>query len=753
MQQPKFLFLLFAVLPLISVTYPARPSTTQTGSATETAEADSGNFIIEGDREGNTSCRPATAAESREMLRRDRNLRLKVISPGRYRLQSQLGLKIIMRSTSQLDSFPEAKAGFLRAASVWESRIQNPITIIVDVDYGPTRFGQPFGSNTLGTTSTQSISSSTNYPDIRNRLIAGASTPTETTLYNTLPADTVPTDIGSTSGVVGPTAAFRAVGRIAPVADPDVETSFGQPPAIGFNSAFNFDFDPANGIEPGRTDFESVAVHEIGHALGFTSRVGALEIDPNTALRISLFDLFRFRPGVTADTFSTAQRILSSGGEQIFFAGAGVLSLSTGRSDGTQGDGRQSSHWKDDALNSGRYIGVMDPTGGSGRRLPLTENDLMALNFMGYQVNLSDPLPLYPGVANNAWGGSAPAGQCLLPVLQYSVDVPEGATQLRLDLTSNSAINARLFARFSQSVAVQNNNFVFDHTSEGNGGDETIIISAASSPPLRAGRYFIVASNCSATEATLTLLANITPQPSVATTVSAANFQVGAQATESIVAAFGTGLATQTVAASSTPLPTTLAGTTVRLRDSAGNERLAPLFFVSAQQINFQIPPGTETGAATVIIASGDGRTAASNFLITSVSPALFTASSSGQGVAAALALRVKPGNVQTYEAVATFDSAQQKFVPVPLDLGPPDDQLFLILYGTGIRGRSSLTATVCTIGGTNAEVLYAGDQGGFVGLDQVNVRLPRALIGRGEVDVIFKVDGKIANTVRVSIR
>jgi uncharacterized protein (TIGR03437 family) len=78
---------------------------------------------------------------------------------------------------------------------------------------------------------------------------------------------------------------------------------------------------------------------------------------------------------------------------------------------------------------------------------------------------------------------------------------------------------------------------------------------------------------------------------------------------------------------------------------------------------------------------------------------------------------------------------------------------VFVILFGTGFRYRSSLAATTCRIGGTNAEVLYAGPPGGFVGLDQANVRLPRSLKGRGEVDAVLAVEGKTANTVKVAIR
>ena len=59
----------------------------------------------------------------------------------------------------------------------------------------------------------------------------------------------------------------------------------------------------------------------------------------------------------------------------------------------------------------------------------------------------------------------------------------------------------------------------------------------------------------------------------------------------------------------------------------------------------------------------------------------------------------------------------------------------------------------VARLGAVNAEVLYAGAQGDLVGLDQVNVRVPRALIGRGEVELEMTLDGKPTNTVRVAIK
>ncbi len=235
--------------------------------------------------------------------------------------------------------------------------------------------------------------------------------------------------------------------------------------------------------------------------------------------------------------------------------------------------------------------------------------------------------------------------------------------------------------------------------------------------------------------------------------VSAASFSGTALATESIVAAFGAGLATSTQSAETLPLPTSLAGTTVKVKDSAGSERLAPLFFVAPAQVNYQMPPGTAAGLVNIAITSGNGTVSVGQAQITVVAPGLFAANADGQGVAAAIALRVKADGAQSYEPVSRYDSGQNKFVAVPIDLDPEGDQVFLILFGTGIRFRSSLTGVMATIGGAGAQVLFADAQGGFVGLDQINAHIPRSLIGRSEVDMVLTVDGRVANNVKVNIK
>ncbi len=224
-------------------------------------------------------------------------------------------------------------------------------------------------------------------------------------------------------------------------------------------------------------------------------------------------------------------------------------------------------------------------------------------------------------------------------------------------------------------------------------------------------------------------------------------------APDSIISAFGIDLATSVRGADSVPLPQTLAGTRVTIVDSQGVEHTAPLFYVAPEQVNYLLPAAVALGPATVMIIQHDIPVGVGDITVVPIAPGLFSANADGQGVAAAAALRVKADNTQSYEPVARFDPAQNRFVAVPLDLGAEGEQLFLELYGTGLRRRSSFAAVNATLGGVSSEVLFAGASPQYVGLDQINLRIPRALHGRGEVDVRVTVDGIAANTVKVLIK
>ncbi len=243
------------------------------------------------------------------------------------------------------------------------------------------------------------------------------------------------------------------------------------------------------------------------------------------------------------------------------------------------------------------------------------------------------------------------------------------------------------------------------------------------------------------------------PLPQPLANLSAASYDSTRFAADSIVTAFGAKLAVETQVAASMPLPVYLVGTTVIIRDSRSEEYFAPLFFVSPTQVNYLIPPEVAPGLATVVITSGDGMTSGSGLQIEATAPGLFTADASGRGLLAGVALRVKANGAQSYEPIARFDAMQNKLVPIPIDLGAATEQVYLISFGTGVRNRSAMTAVSAQFGGVSTQVIFAGAQGEFAGLDQVNLLLPRALAGRGEVDFTLSVEGKPANPVKVWIK
>ncbi|MEP7342571.1 MAG: hypothetical protein ABI977_32890 [Acidobacteriota bacterium] len=238
------------------------------------------------------------------------------------------------------------------------------------------------------------------------------------------------------------------------------------------------------------------------------------------------------------------------------------------------------------------------------------------------------------------------------------------------------------------------------------------------------------------------------------TSVSAASFKGSPLATESLAISFVSGLSATTQVNTNTQLPImVLGGVRVVVRDITGVERLAPLSMVSPMQISYQIPAGTPLGDTMVIVSNENGEVAAEQIRVNAVAPGLFSTDGSGKGLAVGNLLRLKANGAQSYEPIAEFDPALNKLVARPIDLGPPDDQVFLILSGTGIRYRSSLSTVHGMLAGITTQVSYAGPQSGLPGMDQLQMRVPRDLIGRGEIDVEVWVEGQQANIVKIKVK
>ncbi len=135
---------------------------------------------------------------------------------------------------------------------------------------------------------------------------------------------------------------------------------------------------------------------------------------------------------------------------------------------------------------------------------------------------------------------------------------------------------------------------------------------------------------------------------------------------------------------------------------------------------------------------------------VQSVAPGLFTADSTGKGVAMAKAIQVGVDGQSSMTPIYQCSDGTCSSTPINLGVDTPT---YLELYGTGIRNQSSLSNVSVTINGMSVPVLYAGAQDGVVALDQVDVALPLSLQGSGETNLVLTVDGQTANTVRVNIQ
>ena len=193
-----------------------------------------------------------------------------------------------------------------------------------------------------------------------------------------------------------------------------------------------------------------------------------------------------------------------------------------------------------------------------------------------------------------------------------------------------------------------------------------------------------------------------------------------------------------------------LNGVRLEVTDSAGAARTAYPQFVSPQQANFVLPEVAEGGRAELALRTSSGATLRSVEQIFNVAPAIFTANGSGAGVAAAYLVRNTPQG-QRKDLIFACAAGQNgvSCEPVPVDLGPSGDAV-LELYATGVRNAAGQAAVRAWIGGKAADVLYAGPQPEFPGLDQINLRLPPGLTGLAEV--IVEAEGTRANIVTLSI-
>jgi cytochrome c peroxidase len=197
--------------------------------------------------------------------------------------------------------------------------------------------------------------------------------------------------------------------------------------------------------------------------------------------------------------------------------------------------------------------------------------------------------------------------------------------------------------------------------------------------------------------------------------------------------------------------PTTLAGVSVQITDARGVARLAPLLHVAPgwAYLNFVVPPACATGPAKIAILRRDGSSAAGPALIGDLSPGLYTATYDGHGpVVGTVYQKFRDGRTTTFPAYQC-EGPNCRTVPILLR---PDVSTTVRLLGTGFRNAAP-GADLCVRLGDIAVPVVGFRPLPAAGLDELTIALPANLGNLGETDLLFSVNGILANVVRLNVR
>lgn len=295
----------------------------------------------------------------------------------------------------------QAQNAFIQAGNVWSQALTDPVTLRLTVGLGT------LSGNTLAEAS--SGQNAFSYATVRSALAGDVSSSTDAAAVAGLPTGSFAMWINRTAengnlatayldndGSTNNTFVQMTTANAAALGLPFTRSTLGGLCStacdgyIQFSNAQTYDFDRSNGITAGAFDFIGLAVHEIGHTLGFISGVDFLDQTPGLSAdlyRATPLDLFRYSTASSAVgaidfTASTAAKYFSLSG-----ASSGSLNFSTGVA---FGDGRQASHWKD-----GLGLGLLDPTLTSGSVQALSGNDLTAIDAIGWNLAAVPELPTH----------------------------------------------------------------------------------------------------------------------------------------------------------------------------------------------------------------------------------------------------------------------------------------------------------------------------------------------------------------------
>ncbi len=212
--------------------------------------------------------------------------------------------------------------------------------------------------------------------------------------------------------------------------------------------------------------------------------------------------------------------------------------------------------------------------------------------------------------------------------------------------------------------------------------------------------------------------------------------------------AIGYALITETPEAADTlPLPTELGGVSLRITDSSGVERLAPLLYAGIGSINFLVDPDTAPGLAkTKLIRRRAARLETEpegSIIVAPVAPGFFSATMNARGPAVGIAVQ----HESAYPLFECDDVATCRTIPVAV---ASDGSTLVHVYGTGFRNATQPLSA--TIGGHHVHIVEAGPQPDVPYNDRVVLRIGAELAGLGEEDLVFWAGPRVSNVVRIRL-
>lgn len=295
--------------------------------------------------------------------------------------RNRSGLDIVLDLSPAVAADADAVAAIERAVARWEALVPNQLTVLYSVDFT--------SNQSFVAAATASLFVVSPYESVRAAIVAQADSVTLD--YISAIPTTVP-DFAYNSGIAAnrPWSATRAEIKTWGGFDPnDTSSADG---SIVLNTDFTFDTDLSDGVTPGTVDLEGVMVHELGHVFGFRSGL-------DTQARFTALDLFRFGDGVNSPNPDALSDISNRAFGRELRDGVPAALDSVGAvppitedfpfSTGRFGDGRQGSHWKDDALLGTDPVGVMDPTAPIDSLAEIgffTDADRLAFRLIGLDI-------------------------------------------------------------------------------------------------------------------------------------------------------------------------------------------------------------------------------------------------------------------------------------------------------------------------------------------------------------------------------